>query len=186
MIGVAKIISTSLVAGRRLVKILFRGKLINGRGDIRTPVQAAPFGFDSNPTEGKRVLYAKSGRDGKYYVIGVLNTELLAEIGETRLFSTDSEGANKFNLWLRASGEALIGTSNAPDDYTNFMVKYNELATEFNKLKTDFNDLVTKYNAHTHVTTCPAGAGTAAVTTATDSPNTSDITQCKHQKIKTM
>ena len=44
------------------------------------------------------------------------------------------------------------------------MVKVIDLTTKLNNLENLVNDLVLKYNAHTHVTACPAGAGTATPT----------------------
>jgi hypothetical protein len=44
------------------------------------------------------------------------------------------------------------------------LVKVIDLTTKLNNLEKLVNDLVTKYNLHTHVTTCPAGAGSASPT----------------------
>lgn len=181
MIGVSKVISTSLDAAKRLVvKILFQGKLTNGQGDVRTPIEASSFGVDSNPTEGKIAIYAQSPQKGKYYIIGYLNTNRKALVGETRLFSTNESGELQAYVWLRNNGQFL--ELNGDD---NFAVKFNELKTEFNKLKTSYNNLVTVFNAHTH----PYVNGVSpAVTSPSATPgtsNTSNIDLAKNDKIKT-
>lgn len=185
MIGVGKVISTSHDAsGRLVVKILYQGKLIEGKGDVRTPIESSAFGIDSNPTDGKVPIYAASPVKGKYYVIGYLNTNRLAETGEVRLFSTDADGELQAYVWLRNNGQFL--ELNGDD---NFAVKFNELKEEFNKLKADYNSLVSVFNAHVHVVANAVplvpGPVTAAPSATQGTPNTSNIDLAKNDKIKT-
>jgi hypothetical protein len=196
--GISKVISTEWDDVKRLiVKVLFRGKLIDGKGDLRTPKELSSYGIDSNPIAGKRAGYAKTGVDGKYYILGYLNTDRKAEPGESRMFSTDDEGGFKFNVWVRKNGEVLIGDSDVPDDYDNFLTKYNEMKEAFDELVEDHNNLVNlvnsliaNFNGHTHATSCGAGAGTAVVTTNTEantgSESTADMEPAKAEKIKTL
>jgi hypothetical protein len=44
------------------------------------------------------------------------------------------------------------------------MVKVIDLTTKLNNLENLVNNFIALYNSHTHVTTCPAGAGTASPT----------------------
>ena len=44
------------------------------------------------------------------------------------------------------------------------MVKVISLTTKLNNLENLVNNFITLYNSHTHVTSCPAGAGTASPT----------------------
>jgi len=184
MIGVSKVISTSLDAAKRLVvKILFQGKLTNGQGDVRTPIEASAFGVDSNPTEGKIAIYAQSPQKGKYYIIGYLNTDRKALTGETRLFSTNDSGSLQAYVWLRNNGQFL--ELNGDD---NFAVKYNETKDELNKLKATLDDLVTKWNAFTSVYApgSPSSVGTPpTLATSNVQPNNSNFTLIKNAKIKT-
>lgn len=191
MIGVAKVISTSLDRAKRsVVKILFQGKLTNGQGDVRTPIEASAFGVDSNPTEGKIAIYAQSPQKGKYYIIGYLNTDRKALVGETRLFSTDDAGALQAYLWLRNNGQFLELNGN-----DNFAVKFNELKTEFNELKGKHNDLVSKYNAlavlmGTHVhpyinVAIPATTSASGTPGQAATPSAANIDNAKNTKIKT-
>lgn len=191
MIGVSKVISSSFDSAKRLVvKILYQGIISKGVGDIRTPIEASPFGIDSNPTEGKIAIYAQSTVRGKYYVLGYLNTKRIAEVGETRLFSTDENGELQAYLHLRNAGNILELNGN-----DNYAVLFNELKTEFNKLKDDYNNLVTKVNAnasllgtHTHPylnIAVPATTSPSGVPGQTGSANTSNIDNAKNTKIKT-
>lgn len=179
MIGVSKVISTSLDAAKRLVvKILYQGKLTNGQGDVRTPIEASPFGVDSNPTEGKIAIYAQSPQKGKYYIIGYLNTDRKALVGETRLFSTSASGDLEMYLWLRNNGFMEIGGDQ------NHMTRYEGLETAFNQLKANFNTFVSVYNAHTHIVTSPGNPTGPAV--AQGATSSADISNAKITEIKTI
>jgi hypothetical protein len=182
------VLSTALDSLGRLIP-----KAGNGKSDTRTAKLYGPYGFESNPIKGVVILYSRTEVDGKEAFVACLNKNCVTESGESRIFSTDTNGTLKYNIWLKADGTVLMGTSNNPDAYTNFAVKFNELKTEFNALKQTVNDLITKYNSHTQivnvVTTCPAGAGTgtgtASAPSVTQNPNTSNIDNAKNEKIKT-
>jgi hypothetical protein len=85
--------------GQRLVKILRFGK-----SDVQTPFQASPFGIDSNPVKDMIAVYSETTERGKNVIVGYLNKDMLAEAGETRFFSTDSEGVLKSYAWLKNDG----------------------------------------------------------------------------------
>lgn len=157
----------------------------NGKSDTRTAKQLAPFGIDSNPVKDVPYIYIKTELDGKEVIVGFIQKDLLAEVGETRLFSTDANGNLQTYIWLKnANNEIHLGGD------SNFAVKFNELKTEFNKLKTDFNTLVNLYNSHVHPVAgaVPAAPPTLPSTTPTASQataNTSNIDTAKNEKIKT-
>jgi hypothetical protein len=50
------------------------------------------------------------------------------------------------------------------------LVKVVELVDKMNDTENKLNDLISKFNTHTHITTCGAGPGTAAVTVAPETP----------------
>jgi len=160
-------------------------KAWNGNIDTRTAIESSPYGVDSNPVKGMVALYVKSELDGKESIVGYYNKERLAEVGETRVFSTDQSGAFKFNFWLRADGTALLGDSDNPAQYTNFLVKYNELLTEYNKTKTY---LTTLKSATLGIATALDGLvpGTStAFNAAMAGQVVGDFTQAKNEKVKT-
>lgn len=180
-IGVIKVLKTSLDNfGRRIVQALFMGGITNGKGDVRTPLQVAPFGIDSNPTKDKRGLYVTTQTIGKYYTFGYLNTDQMAEPGETRIFSTSTSGQLQAYVWLKSAGNIL--ELNGDD---NWAVKFNELKTEFNSLKQTVNTNASVFNAHTHILALSAGTGTAAPSVTQEQSSTANIDNAKNTKIKT-
>lgn len=184
MIAFFKTISTSIARnGKRIIK-----GLVFGKSDLREIPQIAPFGIDSNPTNDKRGLFVSTTTIGKYYSVGIINTNCKSEPGETRIFSTDATGTFKYNLWLRSDGTMLQGDSTNPAAYTNFAVKYNELKSENDKLKSTVDSLVTKWNSFcsSYVPGSPTVIGLPpTLSTSTVTPNTSNFALIKNDKIKT-
>lgn len=177
--NLTKVISTRIQSARRLVKFLRYG-----RSDVQECAESVPFGIDSNPVKDMIAVYAPTGEDGKNVIIGYINKQQLADVGETRLFSTDSDGELKFFIHLKNDGTCDVGGD------TDNMVRYSELESAFNQLRSDLNDLITAYNAHIHVTTATIGASTTpgviAPTTSTGTPSSADISGAKIDEIKTI
>lgn len=182
---VSKILGTSYNAAKNLVvKVLGRGAIVDGRGDFKQVKEAGPFGMDSRPTEDKRCLVAFSEVYGKYYVIGTLNTDRLAAVGETRLFCTDANGEFKFNVWLQADGTVLMGDSIVPAAYIDFAVKYNSLKLEYDKTKLYLTTLRTATQTAL-VAVDGVVPGTSAAFIATMGVlQPGDISSSKNEKIK--
>lgn len=171
--NLTKILSTSLDdLQRRIVKVLR-----NGKSDVQTAMEAAPFGIDSNPLKDMIAVYAPTAEKGKTVIIGYLNKNQLADVGETRLFSTDSNGAEQFYVWLKNNGTAEIGGN------AYHMVRYEKLAEAFNQLKSDFNNHITAYNIHNHMGVTP-GLGNSSIVNVTGTQSTADITPAKIDEIK--
>lgn len=179
-----KIISTSIKSAIRIVKFLRYGK-----SDVQEVQQALPYGLDSNPVKDMIALHAETGQVGKSAVIGYLNLNAVAEVGGTRMYSTDEDGAVQFAIYLRADGTAEVGGD------TDFMVRYSELESAFNELKSDFNDFVTKHNqllteykVHVHpgVTSGSSSTGATVSTQTPASSTTADISGAKIEEIKTI
>lgn len=169
--NLVKIDSTSWDKAKKLlVKVL-----LWGRNSGHQPKQAAPFGIDSNPVKGLVGVYAQINAN-ESVLVGYLNKDLLAQVGETRLFSTDNNGSLQTYIWLKKDGNILIGGD------TDNAVGYTKLATEFNELKGKFNDLVTLFNSHTHIA---SAFGSPTTTPASGAqPSAADISQAKKDKIK--
>lgn len=168
------IISTSIdKLKRRLVKIRRFGN-----DDVLEPFQANNYGIDSNPIRGMVAVYSDTSENGKNVIIGYLLRNQLADVGETRMFSTDADGNLKTFIWLKNDGKMQLGGD------ANFAVKFNELKTEFNKLKSDFNNHLTEYNTHTHLGVT-VGSGATGITTPSTNTNTSNIDNAKNANILT-
>lgn len=182
MIKLLRVASSKFDKLKRLVVTVW-----NGGSDVLTAEEYGPYGVDSRPIKDIIAAYTRSAKDGDDLIIGVLNKDRKAEVGEIRLFSTNSSGVLKFNVWLRNDGFMLAGASGEPADYTNFAVLFNEMKTEFNSLKSDHNTLAQKWNAfcNSYTPGSPSTTGLPpTLTTSTVSLNTSNIDNAKHPKIK--
>jgi len=167
--------------GRRIMKVW------NGKSDTRTARQYGPYGIDSNPIKNRVALFTHTQLDGADAILGVANFDNQADPGETRLFATDEAGTFKFNIWMKADGTVLIGDNKVPASFTNFAVKYNESNAEIGKLKATVDDLVTKWNAFAsvYVPGSPSVTGLpATLATSNVTPNTSNFTLMKNDKVK--
>lgn len=177
MASIVKVDSSNLDnLKRRVVKFLRLGK-----SDVRTSIEIGPFGTDSNPPKGIMAVYGQTDSVGKSVIIGYLNINQLAAVGDHRIFSTNSEGVLKGYLWLKNDGTAeLMGNS-------DHLVRYSKLEEAFNKLKSEHDDLVNAFNTHMHATaatgppsTPTPGSGIPAIA------STADISPAKIVEIKTL
>jgi hypothetical protein len=157
---------------RRVIKFLRFGKK-----DVQTSLQVSPHGIDSNPVKDLIALYADTGEKGKTVLVGYLNKNVLAAVGETRLYSTDADGALQTFIWLKADGTMELGGN------TKHLARFEELKSGYDQLKTDFNNLVTAFNAHMHPT---AGTGPPSPPTVTGTASTASIDSSKIDEIKTL
>lgn len=162
MINVTKVISNSIKSATRFVKFLRMGK-----SDVQECRQVAPYGDDSSPIKGMAAIYAKTGEVGKPVIIGYVNKNQIADVGEKRIFSTDADGNVQMFLHLKNDGTAEFGGD------ADFMVRYNELKIGFDQLQKEFN-------AHTHT------GNSGSPTTAPLVPSTADISAAKITEIKTL
>lgn len=160
----------------RIVKFLRLGSK-----DVQTAEEVSPFGIDSNPTKNLIALYSPTVEKGEPVIIGYLIPDKLAAVGETRLFSTDGNGALKFHVWLKNNGTLELGGD------AKHLARYEELKAGFDELKGNLNDLVTAFNTHMHATAASGppspptpGAGIPA------SASTASIDSSKINEIKTL
>lgn len=159
-----RVISTTLDSvSRRITKIRTLGK------SVETGIESSPYGVDSNPIAGMVAVYAETSDKGKQVIVGYINRNQLAAVGEHRTYSTDSNGVLKFYIWQKNDGTCEIGGN------TKHMTRFEELETGFNQLKSDFNSHV-----HPGVTTGPGVTGAIAV------PSTASITGAKITQVKTL
>jgi len=165
----AKTDTTTIDSLKRLIVKVLR----LGTQDVQTSRQIAPFGLDSNPIKDMVAIQSETSIKGETVVIGYIGKEHVTKVGETRLYSTDSDGGLKSTVHLLDDGTLeLLGND-------NYAVKYNELETAFNQLKSDFN-------AHTHITSATVGAAlTLGVIAPPTSPSTANISPAKNVNIKT-
>lgn len=175
MLALVKLISTEIDRLNRRVATVLRF----GKSDVQTCIQAGPYGMDSVPVADMVAIYGATQEKGKTVIIGYLNKNQLAAIGEHRIFSTDSNGALSTYIWLKNDGTMQIGGS------AKNMVRFQELEAGFNQLKSDFNNLVSAYNSHTHIGVT-TGGGSSGGTLSTGSASTASIADSKIEQIKTL
>lgn len=156
--------------GRRVIKFLGFGK------NSDKAIQANNFGLDSNPIKDMTAIVSETSSNGKTVIVGYINRNQVAGIGETRLFSLNANGQLQTYLWLKNDGDTWIGGN------TKHLARFEELKTGFDQLKTDLNDLVTKFNAHQHPT---AGSGPPSPPTLSATSSTASIDNSKTLKVKT-
>lgn len=101
MITLSKVRSTILKKGERIIKVLQYG--------AKTVAEISPFGDDSNPVENMSALYADTAETGEPVIIGYINTNQLAAVGEKRIFSLKADKTLSAFIWLKNDGTMQIG-----------------------------------------------------------------------------
>ena len=158
-------------------------------GDNTTENELAlPPGIDSAPIPGMYLVAMDTYDRGYAKVIGMLPDEKysVAQPGETRIYSIDTNGNVKAVVYLKGDGSIEVtGESISMLGTADNLVRYSKLEAAFNKLKSDFNDLVAAFNAHVHassgaIPTPDPGNKIPAV------PSTADITPAKIEEITTL
>lgn len=149
----------------RILKVLRMGK-----NDVQTSFEAAPYGVDSNPIKDMEAIYGKTTKAGKTVILGYINKNQLAAVGENRIYSTDSNGNLKFYVWLKNDGTCELG-----GDADNG-VRYSPLNSELTAFKNALQ---------AELTLIQAGIASAG---GSYSPSTLslDISQAKIDEIKTL
>lgn len=155
----------------RVIKVLRLGK-----DDVQTASESMPFGIDSNPVKDLVAVYAKSSANGENVIIGYLNQNQQAEVGEIRIYSTDVDGVEKTYLYLKNDGTVEIA-----GDADN-MVRFSKLKEGFDQLKSDFNNLISTFNSHMH----PETGATTGPPTTPGSSSSASIDDSKIDEIKTL
>jgi acylphosphatase len=100
----AKVDSTSFNnAKNRLIKYLGWGP-----NDVRNHPESMPYGLDSNPIKDMIAIYAQNANGGQSIVIGYINKNQLADVGEMRVYATDKDGNLQGSVWCKKDGEIDI------------------------------------------------------------------------------
>ena len=170
MIFLGRTTKQRIVEKIRMIKLT-----VFGRNDSRECENAGPFGFDSAVPSDFVAVYANTGASGDNVVIGFINKNQICESGESRMYSTDSEGNEvKFYSHMFTDGTCHFGGD------ADFMVRFNELKKGFDQLKNDFN-------SHVHVTTATVGPSSTPGTIAPPTTSSSaSIDSAKIEEIKTL
>ena len=160
MITLSKLKSVAIEQGKRILKVMQYGP--------KTANECGPFGLDSSPLENYTAIYAETANAGESLIIGYIQKNQIAQQGEARLFSLDSNGLLKAEIFCKADGTIILNGG------VNSSVRYEPLNTELQKLKSDINTELLKLQ--TAVTTL---GGTYA-----NAPLNLDLTTAKSDTIK--
>jgi len=172
--NIVKVISTRITSEIRQIKFLRMGK-----SDVQETEQIAPHGIDSNPVENMIAIYSPTLQQGEPVILGYINKNQIADVGETRIFSTDEKGELKTFIHLLNDGTMEIGGNG------DFMARFNELKSGFDELRGDFNSHVQNYNTHVHPGVTP-GPSATAITPSISTPSAASIDAAKIDEIKTI
>ncbi len=75
-----------------------------GEHDIREPFECMPFGIDSAPLDGMVALYSDTTNSEESVIIGYINENQVAKMGEIRLYSLDANGNQSTFVHLKNNG----------------------------------------------------------------------------------
>ena len=176
MNSISKVISTQEDSEiRRLVKVLGLGS-----DDVQEVLQVAPYGDDSNPIKDMIAVYSQTNDSGESVIIGYVNKNQIADVGEKRIFSTDADGNVVMALHLKNDGTAEFG-GNADN-----LVRYIQTAASINELKSDLNSLKNVFSAWVTVPSDGGAALKLALAAYFATPIAQDISGAKIDEIKTL
>lgn len=175
-LNLINVISNEIREGFRRIKLRRYGN-----GDVQTSYHVSPPGVDSAPIKGMVAVYSKTNKRGKPVVLGYVNKSLLAQDGETRIFSIGSDGELSTFIWLRGDGTMDVGGS------ADNLVRFAPAKAGFDQLVDDVNDLKNKWNtfASAYVAGGPAVQGLPP-TAQTSPASTANIDDAKIDEIKTL
>ena len=160
MITLSKLKGVAIEQGQRILKVLQYGP--------KTANECGPFGLDSSPLENYTAIYAETANVGESLIIGYIQKKQLANPGESRLFSLDSNGVLKAEIFCKSDGTIILNGGGFNS------VRYENLNSELQQLKTDMNTELLK--VQTAITTL---GGTYA-----NAPLNLDLTTAKSDTIK--
>lgn len=142
MISLLKITNISIFNGYRKAKGFLLGEIVSDKK------QAQPAGMDSSPIKGYLSIVFQTESKEDTLIMGVVdNKHRKSEEGETRIFATNKEGEEVFDIHLKKDGTVVFFGGNSSS------VRFEELETAFNELKDDFNNHILNWNAFASVYT---------------------------------
>lgn len=183
MLQLTKVISTELdKAGRRLIKALRFGK-----NDYQTPMEAGPYGVDSNPIKDMIAVYGPTTEKGEAVVIGYIKKNQVAEPGEYRIFSTNAQGEVQASVHLKANGVIVIGGGSIEFlGNAKTLAKFEELKDGFDQLREDFNNHLQNWNAFAAAYVPGSSSSVGLPPTAqTSNPSSASVDNSQASNLKT-
>lgn len=161
MITYSKIKSFFIEKGLRIQKVTQYG--------AKTAKNASDFGDDSQALKDTIAIYADTAESGESIIIGYLNKNQIAQLGEKRIFSLKEDGTLATSIHLKNDGVIEIGGNS--DNVVRFIPLDTALQAQTNKINAEFTKIASALNA-----IVPASYIVAPVTI--------NITGAKSDKIK--
>lgn len=167
-------------ATQEFIKVLRFGKY-----DVQTSDPCLPHGIDSKPVKEDLAVHSETSNNRETVILGYIKKFDNTQEGETRIYATDQNGIEVFDIYLKNNGTCEFGGN------LDNMVRYSKLAIAFNQLKSELNAFVSVFNAHVHPIPLaqaifPASIPPSSVTATSGVPSTADISPAKIDEIKTM
>lgn len=132
MIILSEVKSSILQAAKRLVDMVCTGK-----ADIRQVVETGPYGFDSSPIPGTRAVYVDT--IGKQSVtVGYIGKNQKAQPGESKMYSTDTGGVEKYFVYCYAD-KVSIGTGTPAKHFTRYEDLNTKLQDQISQINTQLD-----------------------------------------------
>lgn len=125
--------STMTEDGMRMIKVDQFG--------AKEPYECSPYGFDSNPIKDMTAIYADTSENGEPIIIGYVNENQLAEVGELRLYNS-GQGyiwiKNDDSIELNGNARTIIAFQDLKSELENTITKLN---AELTKIQTSITGL---------------------------------------------
>lgn len=115
MITFSNFFSSLIEKGSRILKVEQFG--------AKTAVECSPFGEDSSPVKGMTAIYAETSEIGDPVIIGYINENQMAAVGEKRMYSVKPDGTISIYVWLKNNGTMELGGT------AHNLVRYTPLNT---------------------------------------------------------
>ncbi|OJV51656.1 MAG: hypothetical protein BGO31_00180 [Bacteroidetes bacterium 43-16] len=115
-------------AKQRIIQVMAMGEQ-----DIREPYESMPFGIDSAPLDGMVALYSDTSNSEESVIIGYINENQVAKMGEIRLYSLDGNGDQSTFIHLKNNGTIeFMGNTHNLVRYMPLNLGLQELVTKIN------------------------------------------------------
>jgi len=160
MITYAKIKSATIELGKRILKFEEFG--------AKTASESMPFGIDSNPIADMIAIHSTTSNNAESVIIGYINKNQIAGVGESRLYSLNANGVLKAFVYCKNDGILLLNG----DTYSG--VRYEPLNTGLGNQNTLINAELLKIQ--TAITTLGGAYARSNVTI--------DVTTSKSESVK--
>lgn len=131
-----KIISSAIVKGRLIIKVLGFGSK-----DVQTVNSVQPFGIDSNPNKNYRGIWARTESAENRILLGILFERATAQPGELRLYAENDAGTEVYSIHIKKTGICEFG-GNADN-----AVRYQKLDDGLQSAISDLNTELGKIQA---------------------------------------